>query len=351
MIQSVEIAGRSVGPGHPSLIIAEIAQAHDGSLGMAHQYIDAVAAAGADAIKFQTHIANAESTLGEPWRVKFSRQDATRYDYWSRMEFSFDQWHGLALHAQEQGLLFLSSAFSIEAVDLLQEVGMPAWKVASGEVSNRPLLDHMLLTGKPLLFSTGMSSWQELDETVTWMREQEASFALFQCTTAYPCPPETVGLNILAEVQDRYHCPVGLSDHSGVIYPGLAAVALGADMVEVHVTLSREMFGPDVTSSVTTSELQQLVEGVRFIERMRANPVNKDQIAVEMAPMRDQFSKSVVARTDLPGGTCLTLEHLTVKKPGTGIPASKLYELVGRRLRYDVVGDQLLTEEMLESTE
>ena len=351
MIRSVEIDGRSVGPGHPSLIIAEIAQAHDGSLGMAHQYIDAVAAAGADAIKFQTHIANAESTLGEPWRVKFSRQDATRYDYWSRMEFSFDQWHGLALHAQEQGLLFLSSAFSIEAVDLLQEVGMPAWKVASGEVSNLALLDHMLLTGKPLLFSTGMSPWQELDETVTRMREQDASFAIFQCTTAYPCPPETVGLNILAEVQDRYHCPVGLSDHSGVIYPGLAAVALGADMVEVHVTLSREMFGPDVTSSVTTSELQQLVEGVRFIERMRANPVNKDQIAVEMAPMRDQFSKSVVARTDLPGGTCLTLEHLTVKKPGTGIPASKLYELVGRRLRYDVVGDQLLTEEMLESTE
>lgn len=351
MIRSVEIDGRSVGPGHPSLIIAEIAQAHDGSLGMAHQYIDAVAAAGADAIKFQTHIANAESTLGEPWRVKFSRQDATRYDYWSRMEFSFDQWHGLALHAQEQGLLFLSSAFSIEAIDLLQKVGMPAWKVASGEVSNLALLDHMLLTGKPLLFSTGMSPWQELDETVTRMREQDASFAIFQCTTAYPCPPETVGLNILAEVRDRYHCPVGLSDHSGVIYPGLAAVALGADMVEVHVTLSREMFGPDVTSSVTTSEFRQLVEGVRFIERMRANPVNKDQIAVEMAPMRDQFSKSVVARTDLPGGTCLTLEHLTVKKPGTGIPASKLYELVGRRLRYDVVGDQLLTEEMLESTE
>tara|TARA_Y100000588_G_scaffold302581_1_gene324869 strand:+ start:12782 stop:13837 length:1056 start_codon:yes stop_codon:yes gene_type:complete len=351
VIQSVEIDGRSVGPGHPSLIIAEIAQAHDGSLGMAHQYVDAVASAGADAIKFQTHIANAESTLGEPWRVKFSRQDATRYDYWSRMEFSFDQWHGLALHAQEQGLLFLSSAFSIEAVDLLQEVGMPAWKVASGEVSNRPLLDHMLLTGNPLLFSTGMSSWQELDETVTWMREQEASFAIFQCTTAYPCPPETVGLNILAEIQDRYHCPVGLSDHSGVIYPGLAAAALGADMVEVHVTLSREMFGPDVTSSVTTSELHQLVEGVRFIERMKANPVNKDQIAVEMAPMRDQFSKSVVTRTDLPGGTSLTLEHLTVKKPGTGIPASKLYELVGRRLRDDVVGDQLLTEEMLESTE
>jgi N-acetylneuraminate synthase len=228
---------------------------------------------------------------------------------------------------------------------------MPAWKVASGEVSNRPLLDHMLLTGNPLLFSTGMSSWQELDETVTWMREQEASFAIFQCTTAYPCPPETVGLNILAEIQDRYHCPVGLSDHSGVIYPGLAAAALGADMVEVHVTLSREMFGPDVTSSVTTSELHQLVEGVRFIERMRANPVNKDQIAVEMAPMRDQFSKSVVTRRDLPGGTSLTLEHLTVKKPGTGIPASKLHELVGRRLRDDVVGDQLLTEEMLESTE
>jgi N,N'-diacetyllegionaminate synthase len=351
MHTSIRIDDRMVGHDQPTLVVAEVSQTHDGSLGQAHAFIDAVARAGADAIKFQTHIASAESTPAEPWRVKFSRQDATRYDYWVRMEFSPEQWHGLAQHSQEEGLLFLSSAFSIEAVDLLATIGMPAWKIASGEVSNRPLLDYILLTGKPILLSSGMSPWQELDETVAWLKEREAAFAVFQCTTSYPCPPETVGLNILTELRERYNCPVGLSDHSGTIYPGLAAVALGADLLEVHVALSREMFGPDVTSSVTTGELQQLVEGVRFIETMRANPVDKDLIAAEMAPMRDLFSKSVVARVDLPGGTRLKAEHLTVKKPGTGIPANRLPELVGRRLRCDVAGDQLLKEEMLEASE
>ena len=148
------------------LIIGEIAQTHDGSLGTAHAYIDAVANAGADAIKFQTHIAAAESTPGEPWRVKFSRQDATRFEYWRRMEFSQEQWHGLAAHARERGLLFLSSAFSPEAVDLLERVGVPGWKVGAGEVSNLPLLEKMARTGKPVILSSGMSDWAELDAAV-----------------------------------------------------------------------------------------------------------------------------------------------------------------------------------------
>src|SRR4030095_1630017 len=148
------------------LIIGEVAQAHDGSLGMAHAYIDAVANAGADAVKFQTHIAAAESTPGEPWRVKFSRQDTTRYDYWKRMEFSEEQWRGLADHANGRGLLFLSSGFSPEAVDLLERVGVPAWKVGSGEVSNPPLLAKMARTGKPVILSSGLSDWDELDAAV-----------------------------------------------------------------------------------------------------------------------------------------------------------------------------------------
>src|SRR5258706_2048327 len=139
------------------LIIAEVAQAHDGSLGLAHAFIDAIAAAGADAVKFQTHIAAAESTPAEPFRVKFSKQDASRYEYWKRMEFTEDQWRGLAEHARERGILFVSSPFSIEAVDLLERVGMPMWKIPSGETSNAMLLDRILDTGAPVLLSTWMS--------------------------------------------------------------------------------------------------------------------------------------------------------------------------------------------------
>ena len=187
--------GKSFSPSH-TLIVGEVAQAHDGSLGLAHAFIDAIARAGADAIKFQTHIASAESTPGEPWRIKFSRQDETRYDYWQRMEFTEGQWHGLKEHADERGLLFLSSAFSLEAVELLERVGVAAWKVASGEVSSGPLLDRMVATGLPVLLSTGMSPLDEIDLAVERIRQGGNSFAVLQCTSAYPCPPEKVCENL-----------------------------------------------------------------------------------------------------------------------------------------------------------
>lgn len=325
-------------------IIAEVAQTHDGSLGQAHAFIDAAAQAGAHAIKFQTHIAAAESTPGEPWRVKFSYQDATRYDYWRRMEFTEDQWVGLKRHADERGLQFISSPFSVEAVDLLTRVGVAAWKVASGEVNNPAMFERMAATGWPVLLSTGMSLLTEIDALVDRVKARGLPLTVLQCTSLYPTPPEKLGLNLIPFFRQRYNCAVGLSDHSGVIYSGLAAATLGASVIEVHFTLSREMFGPDVLVSLTPIELRQLVEGVRFIERAQANPVDKDAVAEELSGMRQLFTKSVVARIDLSTGTVLTPDHLAVKKPGTGIPAARLNELVGRRLTRDVCADELLRE-------
>jgi N,N'-diacetyllegionaminate synthase len=329
-------------------IVAEVAQAHDGSLGMAHAFIDAVANAGADAVKFQTHIAAAESTPGEPWRVKFSEQDATRYDYWKRMEFTEPQWHGLKKHAEEKGLQFLSSPFSIEAVELLTRVGVAAWKIASGEVSNIPMFARIAATGLPIFLSTGMSPLDEIDAVVERVKACRLPLTVLQCSSVYPCPPEKIGLNLIPFFRERYDCNVGLSDHSGTIYAGLAAATVGIDVLEVHVTLSNEMFGPDVPASVTTSELRQLMEGIRFIEKMKSNPVNKDALAGELKPLRDLFTKSVVLRRDLPAGTILREEDLTVKKPGTGIPAARLNDLVQRKLRRTVKADTFLSEDDLE---
>ena len=330
------------------LIIGEVALTHDGSLGLAHAFVDAIANAGADAVKFQTHIATAESTPSEPFRVTFSRQDATRYDYWTRMGFTDEQWRGLAEHARERGLLFISSPFSIQAVELLERIGQPVWKIASGETSNAELLDRVIATGAPVLLSTGMSSLLEIDAAVARVRAGHVPVGVFQCTTAYPCPPEKVGLNLVAAFRERYGCWVGLSDHSATIYPGLAGAALGLDMLEVHVTLSREMFGPDVVASVTTAELAQLVTGIRFIEQMRAHPLDKDLSARETAPLRRLFTRSVVAATAMPAGTVLTREHLVIKKPGTGLPPSRLPDVLGKRLTRDVAGDQLLTADDIE---
>jgi len=326
------------------LIIGEVAQGHDGSLGIAHAFIDAIASAGADAVKFQTHIASAESTPAEPWRVKFSLQDATRYDYWRRMEFTEAQWDGLKRHAEDRGLMFLSSPFSLEAVDMLTRVGVGAWKIASGEITNTPMLEHMAKTGLPFLISTGMSGLSEIDDTVKWVRARDLPLVLLQSTSAYPCPPEMVGLNLIPFFKTRYGCPVGLSDHSGTIYPGLAAATLGIKVLEVHVTFSREMFGPDLTASITTTELHQLVKGLQFIERMLANPVDKDKTAQETVPLRDSFTKSIVARKDLPAGTVLSEKHLVGKKPGTGIPINRMGEFTGRRLHRNVAKDEMLKE-------
>ncbi len=326
------------------LVIGEIAQAHDGSLGAAHSYIDAIADAGAGAVKFQTHIASAEGTASEPWRVRFSLQDETRQDYWRRTSFTEEQWAGLKRHTEDRGLMFLSSPFSVEAAKLLSRLGVSAWKVASGEVNHSALFDYILSTGLPVLLSSGMSDFKELDEAVSLVQRRNVSLTVMQCTSTYPCPPEKLGLNLLETFRRRYGSKVGLSDHSGKIHAGLAAAALGADAIEVHVTFSRECFGPDVPASLTTAELRQLTEGVRFIRKALAHPVEKDQLAVEAQPLRAIFTKSVVACSALPAGRVLSADDLAVKKPGTGIAANRLHEVVGRVLRFPVEADHILQE-------
>lgn len=335
-------------PASPCFIIGEIAQAHDGSLGMAHAYIDAIADAGADAVKFQTHIASEESSALDTWRVKFSQQDATRYDYWKRMQFTPEQWSDLKQHAEDKGLVFLSSPFSLCAIDLLERLGMTAWKVASGEVTNRLFLDAIIATKKPVLVSSGMSYLAELDATVTHLKTAGSPLAVFQCTTAYPCPPEKIGLNLVTDYAQRYQCPVGLSDHSGTPYPSLAATTLGAKFIEVHVTFSREMFGPDVSASLTTDEFKKLVEGIRFIETSLAHPMEKDSLASELDTLRRMFRQGLVAAIDLPAGTIIDRSHLSCRKPCHGISASDVQSVTGRKLKRAVKAVQFLSLEDFE---
>ena len=192
-----------------------------------------------------------------------------------------------------------------------------------------------------------MSSYSEIDAAVDRIRAHGNQLTVFQCTSAYPCPPEKVGLNVVRELRERYRCRVGLSDHSGTVFAGLAAVSLGLDALEIHVTLSREMFGPDVPASVTTQELRQLVNGVRFIERMNASFVDKNQVAAEMGPMRNMFSKSIVAARELVAGEVLSEVDVCLRKPGSGIPPNRLPEVIGKRLSKSIAAGELLSEEHL----
>ncbi len=347
--KSINIAGRRIGHGMPCFIIAELAQAHDGSLGIAHSYIDAVASTGVDAIKFQTHIADAESTPSEPFRVKFSYQDATRYDYWRRMEFTESQWCGLAEHCVDVGLIFLSSPFSVEAVQLLDKLGMPAWKVGSGEVNNPVMLAAMTKTQKPILLSSGMSDWRELELSVRRITKSGSDLALFQCTSKYPTSLSEVGLNVIDELRKRFRVPVGLSDHSGTVFPGLAAMARGADILEVHTVFAKGMFGPDTAASVSIEELKELVSARNAFHEMFQHPIDKNVMAKELEQIRQLFNKSVSVKKFMPKGAILTAEVLTVKKPGTGIPAERLSDCIGKRLTCDAKVDRILNLEDLEN--
>jgi len=340
---TISIAGRVIGPGHAPYLIAEVAQAHDGSLGFAHTFIDAAAQAGADAVKFQTHFADDESTQDEPFRVKFSKQDASRFDYWKRLEFTDEEWAGLADHAREKKLIFLSSAFSSRALDLLERLGMPAWKIASGEVLSPGFLERVCASGKPILLSTGMSTYAEIQSSVAMLQSKKAPLAILQCTSRYPTSYENVGLNVIDEFRQSFGCPVGLSDHSGNIYPAIIAMARGADLVEAHIIFDKRMFGPDVSSSLTVEEFAMLNESRKAIAAIDANPVDKDAMASALDEMRRLFQKSVAVVQPLPAGTVLTRAMLTAKKPGTGIAAQEIENVVGKRLARAVQPDRVLT--------
>ena len=291
------------------LIIAEIAQAHDGSLGILHSYIDALAQTGISAVKFQTHIAEAESSEFEPFRVKFSYVDATRYDYWLRMGFNKQQWKDIKKHCDDVGVEFISSPFSNAAVDLLEEIGVKRYKVGSGEVSNFLLLEKLAQTGKPVILSSGMSNLTELDNAVNYLKSRNIVVSILQCTTAYPTLPEQWGLNVIALLRERYNVPIGFSDHSGVIHACLAATALGAEILEFHAIFDKRMFGPDAKASLQINEISELVNGVKMISTAMHTIENKTDNS-KFEELKKIFEKSLAVNKDLPAGHILQFDDL-----------------------------------------
>lgn len=327
-----------------SLIIAEVGSVHDGSFGNAQRLIDVAAECGVDAIKYQTHLAAAETLPNAPMPPYFTGEP--RYEYFERTAFSMEQWQALKAHCEEKHVEFLSSPFSIEAVELLESVGVARYKVPSGEITNLPLLEVIAQTGKPILLSSGMSTWAELDEAVDTILACHNQLTVLQCTSEYPCPYEQVGLNVMLEMKERYKLPFGLSDHTLSNYAAFAAVVLGASVIEKHFTFSRYLYGSDASHSLEPTEFADLVRGIRAIETMLESEVNKDDVA-RFATMKATFEKSVVALVDIPSGTLITETMIGLKKPGTGIPARRLGEVLGKRAQQRIPKDTLIRMEDL----
>lgn len=317
-------------------IIVEIGQAHDGSLGTLHSYIDAVSKTGVDAIKFQTHIADAESSIQEPFRVNFSYEDKTRFDYWKRMEFTFEQWVEIKKHCDEVGLEFISSPFSIAAVDLLEKINVKKYKIGSGEVTNYLMLDKIAKTGKDIILSSGMSNFNELDDVFKFLSTYNNKISVLQCTTQYPTNPENLGLNVITELKNRYKVPVGLSDHSGKIYPSIAATTLGAEILEFHAVFDRRQFGPDSKSSLEIDEIVTLVEGVSYISSAISKPIDKNNNS-EFHNLKKIFEKTLSINKSKRQGEVIKLEDLEAKKPALmGVSASDYNFVIGKKLARDL---------------
>lgn len=317
-------------------IIVEIGQAHDGSLGLLHSYIDALSETGIDAIKFQTHIAEAESSAQEPFRVNFSYEDKTRFDYWKRMEFTLEQWKEIKSHCDEKGLEFMSSPFSLAAVDLLEKIGVGKYKIGSGEITNFLMLEKIAKTGKEIILSSGMSNFEELDKVFKFLKPFGNKLSVLQCTTQYPTNPENIGLNVISELKQRYGVPVGFSDHSGKIFASLAAVSLGAEFLEFHAVFDRRQFGPDSQSSLELDEIKTLAEGVSYISKSLNSPIDKNNNS-QFKDIKRIFEKSLAINKSKQAGDKIQIEDLEAKKPSEqGISASRYQEVLGKTLVNDL---------------
>ncbi|HQT81316.1 MAG: hypothetical protein B7Z60_00795 [Ferrovum sp. 37-45-19] len=326
-----------ISPKAPPFLIAEVALGHEGSLGMAMSYIQLAKSCDATAVKFQMHLADEESTPWEPWRIPFSQQDKTRFDYWQRTSFTFEEWQILKEQAEKLGLVFLCSPFSLKACDWLERLQISAWKVASGEMHNRQLIDRLMLSKKPIILSSGLSKMEEVISLAKDFTEKNIDVCLLHCTSRYPTEAEEVGLNIMQDMQAALpELPVGLSDHSGEIYPAVIASYLGAAVIEAHLTFHHAMFGPDVKSSLTPDQFKEMVRATNFARHMAWHRVSKEDQVQQLSNTRIMFSRSLYAQLAIKKGDVLTESHLGYKKPGGGLLYEQRELILGKQAKRDL---------------
>jgi len=346
----VRVAGRVIGPGQPCFLVAEAGVNHNGELELGRSLVDAAAAAGVDAIKFQTFSADRLATADAP---KAAYQSAgagageSQREMLRRLELTADAHRDLMRRSRERGLLFFSTPFDEESAAFLLDLGVPALKVPSGEVTNLPFLRVLGGAGVPILMSTGMATLDEVREAVATLRAGGAeALVLLHCVSAYPADPADVNLRAMDTLARVFEVPVGYSDHTRGLEIPLAAVARGAAVLEKHFTLSRELPGPDHAMSLEPDDLAALVRGVRVVESALGDGV-KRPAGAERA-IAAVARKSLVAACDLAAGTALTEGCLVARRPGTGLSPAMLPRIVGRRLKAAVAAGTPLALEMLE---
>jgi N-acetylneuraminate synthase len=348
--KAVGVGEFEVGPGAPVFIIAEAGVNHNGDVELARRLIEAAAEAGADAVKFQAFVAEQLATPHAA-KARYQQEAATsgepQLEMLRRLELGPDDFRELKGHCDRKGVAFLASPFDYESADLLEQLGVPAFKIPSGEVVNHPFLEYVARKGRPLIMSTGMCCLSEVDEAVRVIRQTgNERLILLHCVSNYPANPADANLRVMHTMQMAFGVPVGYSDHTLGIEVALAAVAMGACVIEKHFTLDRTLPGPDHRASLEPEGLATLVKSIRNVEAALGNGQKKP--AAAEAETAAAARRSLVAASDIAPGTILAEQHIAIKRPGTGLPPAMRKYLMGRRARVMIHEGTLLAFEHLE---
>ncbi|MBN1887076.1 MAG: N-acetylneuraminate synthase [Thermoflexales bacterium] len=349
MPDSIPIAGRSIGPGRPCFVIAEAGVNHNGQLDMAYQLVDAAIQAGADAVKFQTF--KAEKVISPlaakaTYQVESTGGGESQLDMVKRLELPFEAFRQLSTYCQERGIMFLSTPFDEDSVDFLADLNVPAFKIPSGEITNLPFLAHIAHKGKAMIVSTGMASLGEVETAVRSIEETgNENLVLLHCVSNYPANPADINLRAMKTMATAFGVPVGYSDHTLGIEVALAAVAVGACVIEKHFTLDHTLPGPDHRASLEPGELAGLVRGIRTVEAALGH--GRKEPAASEANTAAVARRSLVAACDISEGSLLTEAMVAIKRPGSGLPPAMRGYVLGRTARETIPAGTLITLEML----
>ena len=350
MVTTIDIAGRKVGNGQPCFVIAEAGVNHNGDIELAKKLIDVAKEVGADAVKFQTFKAEDVVTRGAEkaeYQKETTGEKESQFEMIKKLELSERDLGALLFYAKEKDIIFLSSPFDKRSVDLLDELGVPAFKVGSGEITNLPLLRHIARKKKPILLSTGMSTLGEIAEALEVMLQEGAGeILLLHCVSCYPAKVEEMNLRAMETLRQAFKLPVGLSDHTLGISIPVAVVALGVCVIEKHFTLDKNLHGPDHRASLEPEELKQMVKAIRDIERAMGDVIKRPTKGEE--EIKKVARRSIVAKVDIPEGAIIAEDMLDVKRPGTGIEPRYLERIVGKRAKRCIKGGELINWGILE---
>ncbi|MDY6973314.1 MAG: N-acetylneuraminate synthase [Thermodesulfobacteriota bacterium] len=349
MSQCIDIDGRKVGYGNPCFFIAEAGVNHNGKTEMAKLLIDVAQRAGADAVKFQTF--NPEKLVSPgankaEYQLQTTDRDETQMEMLQRLMLHPESYRELQSYCRNKGILFISTPFDDQSADFLADMAVPVFKISSGDINNWPFLEHVAGKGKPIILSTGMSRLSEVDEAVRVIRRSGCNqLLLLHCVSNYPAHPGDTNLRAMKTIKDAFQTPTGFSDHTPGNEVALAAVAMGACVIEKHFTLDKNLPGPDHRASLEPVELSALVKGIRIVESAMGSGL-KEAAATE-ANTALSARKSLFAAYDLPAGTVLTEDMIAIRRPGDGLPPNMLSFVVKHTLRNEVKEGTILRLEML----